>query len=419
MKIIYIFLIPLFLFSNDCLTCHPSKMKKCEKSNHYTLKNSINITRTVWGVKNSNVTLQTLPHSKINIEKPADLVDDFLRRKCLKCHLTSKTVNKTQNLCLSCHKKHKNKFDSFKAKPTQKKCLKCHNNNYIGTDYKGLFPHDYDKAYRSPIDIDGYYPKRPYGIDFHHLSSDIHFKAGMSCVDCHNKKDKNKKSWEDKVDCKSCHTNITPKNHKVYHKNISCNACHSSWNISNYELNVLRDDTPSYKQWKRLTVQEDKYLENFLKKALKSKTVVKPKMPDYITNKLEDGIWYSGWGFRRWENFFLVNSDEGDIKIAQPMYQYRISFKDKNGNMILDDISKQNGKKIEVFLPKTPHTIAKNAKSCEMCHENKIMLDSNLINKDMLQGEILKGSPLTQKQLNRLNSMKYKNERARILFNTN
>ena len=53
-----------------------------------------------------------------------------------------------------------------------------------------------------------------------------------------------------------------------------------------------------------------------------------------------------------------------------------------------------------------------------MCHNNKIMLDKNLINKSILQGKILKGSPLTQKQLDRLASKKYKNERANILFNT-
>ncbi len=409
----FLILIPLFLFSNECLTCHPKKMEQCANSNHYTLKNAINITRTTWGVKNSNVTLQTLPHPSNNIKKPQDLVDDFLRRKCLKCHLTSQNINQTNNLCLACHNPHKNNLDSTKAKPTQEKCLKCHNNEFIGTDYLGLFPHDYDKAYRSPLTKDGYYPERPYGIDFHHLNSDIHHQKGLSCVYCH-KKNKNK-SWENKVDCKSCHDNLTQNNHKSYHNTLSCNSCHSSWNISSYELNVLRDDTKNYKQWKRLTVQEDEYLENFLNKALKNPET-KPQMPDYLTNTLEDGVWYSGWKFRRWENFFLVNSDDETIKIAKPMFQYRISYKDKNDKIILDDINMIDGKKIEVFLPKTPHTITKKAKSCEMCHENKIMLDRNIINKNLFQGTILKGSPLSKKQLEKLQSPLYKKERAKILF---
>ena len=412
MKYFFI-LIPLFLFSNECLTCHPKKMEQCAKSNHFTHKNEINITRKAWGIRDSNLTLQTLPHPNKNIEKPQDLVDDFLRRKCLKCHLTSQTINPTNNLCLACHNPHNNKFDSKVAKPTQEKCLKCHNNEFIGTDYLGLFPHDYDKAYRSPLSKDGYYPERPYGIDYHHLNSDIHHQKGLTCIDCH--KNSQNKSWENKVDCKSCHQNISQKNHKNYHNTLSCNSCHSSWNISSYELNVLRDDTKNYKQWKRLTVQEDEYIEKFLKKALKNPEV-KPQMPDYLTNNLEEGVWYSGWRFRRWENFFLINSNDGKIKIAKPMFQYRISYKDKNGKTILDDVNTIDGKKLEVFVPTSPHTITKKAKSCEMCHENKIMLDTHLINKELFQGTILKGSPLSQQQLQKLQSQLYKQERGKLLF---
>ncbi len=414
MRLLILFLLPLVLYSNECLVCHPKKMKQCENSNHFTLKNSINITRQTWGIKDSNVTLQTLPEPRVKIEKPSNLVDDFLRRKCLKCHLNSKTINKTNNLCLSCHSRHIDKYDFKKAKPTQKKCLKCHNNEFVGTDYLGLFPHDYDKAYRSPISKDGYYPNKQYGIDFHHLSSDIHFQKGLSCVDCHNKK--GNKSWEDKVDCKSCHQKISKSNHKNYHEKISCNTCHSSWSSSSYELNVLRDDTKDYNQWKRLTVQEDIYLEKFLKKALKSKIKPNPKMPDYLTNKLKDGIWYSGWKFRRWENIFLVNDKNGKIKIARPMFQYRISYKDKNGKMILDDVYKIDNKKIEAFIPYSPHTITKKAKSCEMCHENRIMLDKGLINSDILKGRVINGSPFSNGQLEKLRSDFYKKERVKLLF---
>jgi predicted CXXCH cytochrome family protein len=414
MKFLFLILLSLYLYGNECITCHSDKMKQCKNSNHFTHKNEINIVRKTWGMHDSNVTLQNLPQATKDIKKPNDLVDDLLRRKCLRCHLNNKEINPTKNLCLACHNKHSSKLDSLKAKPTQEKCLKCHNNNYIGTDYLGLFPHDYDKAYRTPLTKDGYYPNRPYGIDFHHLSSDIHQKKGMSCIDCHKKT--STKQWEDTLNCSSCHTHLSTNNHHTYHKNLSCNSCHSSWNISNYELNLLRDDTSNYKQWQRLTLQEDPYLEKFLKKALKSKEPIEPKMLDYLSNKLKQGIWYSGWRFRRWENFFLINDKNGKIKIASPMYQYRISYKDANEKIIFDDVNKIDGEKIEAFLPRDPHTITSKSKSCEMCHENKIMLDKNLINKNILQGKILKGSPLSQKQLQKLQSAKYKLQRAKTLF---
>jgi len=408
-------LLPIILYSNECLSCHKNYTAKKHFSNHYTMKNAINITRKTWGIKDSNVTLQTLPKAKKIIKSKEDLVDDFLRRKCLSCHLTSKNINPTSNSCLACHNTHKNKLDSIKAKPTMNKCTKCHKNEYIGGEYKGLFPHDYDKAYRSPITPKGYYPNKSAGIDYHHLALDVHFKKGLTCISCHNGK-----NFEEKVDCKSCHKNLSKENHKNFHKNLSCNVCHSSWNISSYELNVLRDDTANYKQWKRLKVQEDIYLEQFLTKAIKLEKkgiLIKPKMPDYLTNRLKNGIWYSGWKYRRWENNFLVYDKNNKVKIAKPMFQYRISYKNKNGTVILDDIHKNiDGSKIEAFIPKAPHTITKKAKSCEMCHENKIMLDNNLIHKDILKGKVIKGRVFTKKELQKLYSPKYKLERAKILF---
>ena len=416
MKYIYLLFFPLYLFSNECLSCHSNYTSIKHFSKHYTMKNAINITRQTWGIKDSNITLQTLPKAKKIINTKEDLVDDFLRRKCLSCHLTSKTINPTNNACLTCHNTHKNKFDSKKSKPTMNKCMKCHKNEYIGGEYLGLFPHDYDKSYRSPISAKGYYPDKSAGIDYHHLAVDIHKQKGMSCIDCHNGKD-----FEKKVDCKSCHTKPSSKNHKNFHNNLSCNVCHSSWNISSYELNVLRDDTSNYKQWKRLKVQEDIYLEKFLTKALKLQKkgiLIKPKMPDYLNNNLEEGLWYSGWLYRRWENNFLVYDVNNKVKIAKPMFQYRISYKNKDGKVILNDVNKnKDGSKIEAFIPKAPHTITAKSKSCEMCHENKIMLDNSLIHKDILKGKVIKGRAFLKEELDRLNSSKYKLERAKSLFN--
>jgi hypothetical protein len=409
------------LFANSCLKCHSGKMAQCRSSLHYTLFNAINITRDAWGIKDSNVTLQTLPEPKTVIHKPADLVDDFLRRKCLRCHLLSRQINKTGNLCLACHNRHFNRFDAKKALPTMQKCLKCHNNEFVGTDYLGLFPHDYDKSYRSPITQNGTYPNTKYGIDQHHLVSDIHYRKGLTCIDCHNKAHtKNKRSWEGQVLCTSCHIHISKKYHKAYHKNIACSTCHSAWSMNNYELNVLRDDTSHYRQWKRLQMQEDPYLKHFLRNALHAKKPPKPVMPDYLDNMLKPGIWYSGWLFRRWENFYLINNKNHKVMIARPMFQYRISYVDKNGQTILNDVTKRNKTAIEVFLPYTPHTITKQAKSCEMCHDNPLLKTDaekhHILGNILIPKRIVNGSFLTKKQLLQLHSKKYKIIRSRMLF---
>jgi len=202
------------LQANDCIKCHTTKMKECRANIHFTLKKAINITRKTFGIKDSNVTLQTLPDSPKTIKEPKDLVDDLLKRKCLRCHLTSKQVNPSKNLCLACHIKHKTPIQKPIIKEyltPQSKCLKCHNGEFIGSDYLGKFPHDYDKSYRSPLTNKGYYPNSKDGIDYHYLA-------------------------------------------KSYHAKVSCTSCHASWMVNSYNLNLFRDDTPNYKQWKRLTI---------------------------------------------------------------------------------------------------------------------------------------------------------------------
>ncbi len=421
--IISYFLFIVFLQSNDCISCHLKESKKCETSSHTTLKNAINITREVWGVPNSDVTLQTLPQSPLKIEKPAHLVDDFLRRKCLKCHLGVKNSGelgmKRKKSCLACHEKHNKKGKCQTKKISTNKCLSCHNKQFVGTDYLGLFPKDHHHSFRAPLTKNGKYPSQKYGIDHHSLNEDIHHTIGMNCVDCHNR-ELGVGDWELGVKCIDCHNDLTKQNHTNYHSNISCSACHSSWNMSSYELSVFRDDTADYEKWKDLTLQEDGYLTKFLTKAFKSKKELKPMMPDWVDMKLKKGIWYSGWRYKRWEHFVLGNSDDGTIKILRPMFQYRISYRDENGNMILDDVSKINGKNTEAWLPYSPHTITKKAKSCEMCHENDLLKNNKLIDNEIINlmkpKNIINGSPLNQQQTDKLKSDKYKKIRAKMLL---
>ena len=397
------------LYSNECKECHIKEYNKCKTSNHKTLKKAINITRNIWGINDSNVTLQTIPHSKKIIKEPKDLVDDFLRRKCLKCHLNIKK----KNSCLACHEPHSTIKSCQKNKISNDKCLFCHNKGFVGGDYFGLFPKDHHKSFRTPLTKKGKFPPQKYGIDYHHLSKDIHLKKGMDCVDCHN--NKNDKNWENEISCIDCHKDISKKNHKNYHKNLSCNTCHSAWNISSYELSVFRDDKADYKKWKNLTLQEDEYLTNFLNMALKSKKIIKPLMPDWVDKKLKKGIWYSGWRYKRWENLVLGNDNNNKVKILRPMFQYRVSYRDKNGKMVLDD---ETG--FEAFVPYSPHTISKKAKSCEMCHENPLILNPTKRDgtvRDLAKPKhILNGTFLTKEQLEKLKSKKYKKARAKLLL---
>jgi len=421
-KIIFFFLFATIAMAQNCVECHEKEVRNYKHNMHYTLSKAINITREAWGIKDSNVTFQTLPNVKKDIKNPSDLVDDFLRRKCLKCHINSKTNIKNSGIkrevsCLACHEPHQANGKCQRDKIAIDKCLSCHNKNYIGGDYKGLFPKDEEASYRAPLRKDGRYPQVKYGIDYHHLQSDVHFQKGMTCVSCHSAKDMHEGK---KVSCSDCHKNPSAKNHSAYHKNISCSACHASWNNSSYELSVFRDDIADYAKWKKLTLQEDEYLSKFLHDALKSKEKIKPMMPDWVSGGLKKGVWYSGYRYRRWEDFVLANSNGGKIKILRPLYQYRISYRDENGTMILDDESKINGTKIEAWIPYTPHTISKHAKSCERCHDNPLIIDSyrgdNTILKLKVPMHLSGATALTKKQITKMRSSNYKRIRAKILL---
>lgn len=413
-----------------CSSCHKNDIKKFKSSNHYTLKNEINTVFKTFGL-DTNYTLQSLPKAPKIIKTKKGLVIDLLRRKCLKCHVETKKIYELGSYrgkgCMSCHAKYasdgryKGKDKSIKDRfgfakshrlsktPPMSACLSCHNKEFVGGDYLGLFPKDYDKSYRSPITKDGKFPPMIHGIDFHHLNKDIHVKAGLKCSDCHDKKSI---LGQTEASCKTCHKNLTAKNHEYYHKNLSCTSCHASWQMSHYELSLLRDDTPNYIQWKRLQVQEDGYLQKFLEIAMKSK--IKPKMPDFIDGKMREGIWYSGWKIRRWENLLLGNDTNAKVQILRPFFQYRLSYKNRDNKMVFDDFFQDKSTKFEAFMPYTPHTIAKRAKSCEACHENPLK-KSDFLN--IFEGKTLKSTPLTKEQIQKLHSKKYKKTRAKMLLN--
>ncbi|NLK67221.1 MAG: hypothetical protein GX282_07095 [Campylobacteraceae bacterium] len=436
-----------------CGECHKDEIDKFRNSNHYTHQNEINLIFKSFGL-DRNFTIQTLPQVPEVIETKEHLVTDLLRRKCLSCH-TENSINYSTGMhhgkgCMACHAEYRsdglyrgsdktmrNKKPFAKnhtlSKPKMNMCLSCHNKEFVGTDFLGLFPKDFEDSYRAPLTLDGKYPPQIFGLDFHHLSSDVHHSAGMNCIDCHNGV-----MGSQKPSCVSCHvkslgdlavnlnesSNVNkildkePKKslnfkyaHASYHSNLSCSSCHSSWQMSNHELSLLRDDTPNYEQWRKLTLQGDGYLERFLNLALEN-NATKPVMYDYLDGALKEGVWYMGWKYRRWERLYLGNDENGQVSILRPFFEYRLSYKNSFKEMIFNDMSGDESGEFGAFIPFSPHTTGRVAKPCEECHE--------LSKVNFANGKrILKGSHLTKEQIQKLTSDEYKKVRAKMLLNEN
>lgn len=215
--------------------CHTDQLHKVETSLMATAAGEINATRYAWGAQDTVDAvygvdavggLKTIPTQK----ESGELVDDMLRKKCLRCHINSPSPNRLGDYratgCAACHMIYANTGETMtgdkailaaqKKNQEEKKnskelmadvsgliskrgypikhrlttaiptvqCVRCHSGNRVGTEYIGLFEHDYEKMYRSPR-YQWNAPLAPYGIDQHTLNADVHYEAGLACIDCH------------------------------------------------------------------------------------------------------------------------------------------------------------------------------------------------------------------------------------------
>lgn len=318
-----------------CIRCHPREVQGFYKGSHYTYKNMISKTFKSFGI-DLDLTLQDLKSVKsinqLNIENietkdqtaiKTSLVSDFLRRRCLSCHVDYEGENypKTRRTkgCLACHfysvqeETNRKKFFEIK-KPGDEKCLSCHYSLYIGWDYYGYFPHNWYADYRSPF-INGTPPERVYGIEFYTLRPSIHKERRFKCINCHKKEEVmfNKK----KISCKDCHKNLSKKVHnKSLLSSIRCEVCHANFVINEKFLECYLDFNPSLEEWIDLMVQESWEIEEYFKNRLKG-VKVPAKMKDKVSLELREGLWLCKNGGRSFEITEYGKDKEGKICILR------------------------------------------------------------------------------------------------------
>ncbi|MDI6744101.1 MAG: hypothetical protein QMD07_01875 [Thermodesulfovibrionales bacterium] len=245
-----------------CGECHKDHVGHVSSSLMATAAGEINSTRYAWGAQDSPKAqyatkavggLKALP----KYAESKELVDDFLGKKCARCHLNSPAPHRMGDYratgCAACHMVYGNdgktktgdkailsaanqtpaKIDVSGMHPSTKRgypivhkftsavptmqCARCHSGNRSGTEYLGIAEHDYEQMYRSPREK-GKSPATLYGIEQHHLKSDIHYEKGMACIDCHSQSEVmgDGKSYDQshqavKVRCQDCHGTPTSK----------------------------------------------------------------------------------------------------------------------------------------------------------------------------------------------------------------
>ncbi|MFC1829147.1 hypothetical protein ACFL0O_06010 [Thermodesulfobacteriota bacterium] len=425
-----------------CGDCHKKEISRVQNSLHYTLAGIIGQTRYLWGAQenakpiyspSAHSALTPLPAVSEDPKNPEDLVDNLLQSRCFSCHMgqvPSQSKGTYRGVgCTACHvyyaddglysgndpamkgrKGYPEKHAFSKPIPV-KQCLHCHNGPRVGADFAGFFEHDYHHSFRTPW-RGGSIPEPIYLMDHHRLSADIHFQKGMTCVDCHDQSDVmgtgKLAGWQQEAvgaDCLDCHgrpanggdkrfiadkrgtgmlfrdrrgrlhplpgrVKSIPAHNIKEMQRLHCTSCHAGWGFYDYGLSLFRDDREDLSQWGAFHLQSDERIANIFDSA-----------GQFIGSDGLPGPWFSGWRFRRWEYLTLGVDTKGRIVPFRPHYQYRVSFVNKKGEVIIDNQIPRRGDQSGpgwAYMPFYPHTIRSRGRSCEDCHGQSLAAGEGL-----------------------------------------
>lgn len=378
-----------------CGPCHEQEVTMVSKNSHYTLRQHINLVRNSFSGSADDRSIDDIFSSSAP-DSELQLVDDLLRRRCLRCHVYGEgddfPMTKRASGCGACHLDYYGgqiASHQFLKKPNDSRCLSCHYGNHVGFDYYGRFEQDFNEEYRTPYTTrEDFF--RPYGVEYHQLEADVHQKIGMICIDCH---DQNQvmSNGRSETTCKSCHDpellninnnqaiTFTNNNylftskatgsalplpimvhpaHQKYNSQVSCQGCHALWAFDDDQTHLVRIDHDDFDELEKLTLDGSSEVSAILSSHMDYDAEwLDPVMTDKFTGDVLPGIWLKGFRQRRWENIRLEPDPEGMLQVTRPLLDLYISWIDEEELVIFDNITVLPG--VSKNLPYAPHTIGR------------------------------------------------------------
>ena len=328
-----------------CGSCHRSEILSISHSSHYNLDNEIGM---VWQAFFPGASAPRLKEIHA-VSRPAtekELVMDLLARRCLRCHPFYEGDDysgvRRGKGCASCHMKTGRKVSHLFRPPETANCLSCHYGNFTGWDYVGRFEKDYPEDFRAPLER-GRHVKRPYGVEWIEMQPDIHFRKGLSCTDCHEKREFHvEASGPQRPSCVKCHISLSE---RIGHLQSSvckaeCETCHAAWSFWDQGRSLLRKDAPDPEEWLFLAVQGSSEVEKQITEwaDMNSGFSFKSFMKDKINGGLFPGLWFSGFEKRRWAPVELGLGVDGHLSVMRPILSLSLSYVDASEETVLDGI---------------------------------------------------------------------------------
>jgi hypothetical protein len=378
-----------------CGKCHQNETVMVKENRHYTLVGHIEAVRAAFaGELQSEQSANTsrFPVSaRTNPETVAELAEDLLSRRCLRCHVYYPGDPYPQVFhgtgCASCHLAFAGgalASHEFNASPADERCLSCHYGNHVGSDYLGRYEHDLNEEYRTPYRVS---PERipPFGVEYHQLAPDVHQSAGMVCIDCHEMKEVMGTGL--RAACSDCHKQadhiasesisrddlkrsftsaatgriysvpqMTDQAHERYGDRFSCQVCHAQWSFNDGSVYLLRIDHEEFDDFSKLSVDGSSEVQRIISSHIHPDgDLLEPFMTDKFSGEPVPGIWLRGFIERRWERLELVEEADGKVYVARPIVDLHLSWIDGDEQVRFDNVSSAS--------PGTrryaPHTIGK------------------------------------------------------------
>lgn len=446
-----------------CGQCHEEVVKNSKKSLHATMAGMISGSRYTWAAQDTKNAIYATydvvdEDGNVPVEKGAvrslkqiplydpskpigkdnHPIDDYLRDQCLRCHLWSSGHERDGDYrasgCAACHvvysdrgtyeggdkaipkdQKDRPRLHRITSKIPEYQCIHCHNRGgRTGVSFIGTMESDgYGSPWSAQAGKKG--AKKLHGKYYNHLTADVHYQKGMTCIDCHTAQDLHgdgniysKKEQAVEIECEDCHgtaasysnlktswgnplKNLKKKGDKIIliskmdgkervvpqtkdviakgsslaktamgimsHLNrMECYACHARWAPQCYGCHAQQDLSKRSKDWINTLQPAD--ITKAGTKANRGSTTFK---------------WRETRSYLRWESPVLGINAEGKVAPFIPGCQAIFTQIGPDGKAIMHNrvFTTADGTSGIAHNPIQPHTISKEARTCEDCHANR------------------------------------------------
>ncbi len=427
-----------------CGACHRGRTRQVQSSPMATAAGIINQTRFLWGAQPDTQPrygvrpapgLMALPTP----DETGQAVDAFLRQRCLRCHLWVEGADlagaRRSSGCAACHRPNPEEGrrppgHHITRRVPVSQCLRCHAGCGAGAEYTGRIPRDAHRQARF-LQKDPRRPRLWQGRTWRPMQPDLHFQAGLACIDCHGPADvmgdgrvRAAGLLQVGVRCTTCHGRPgrppqgrttrgrrlaglrlgpgppvlrsklggkslpvpllaggkgAPVAHRVEaHARVACHACHSATNPAAWGLQVLRETRGrALAQWRYLAAQGDPQVLALLDRPPPPPPwrALPPWSRDYLDGRLRPGLWILSPFFRRFRWRIYGRGPDGRSFLLAPRFQYLVTLLDRRGRLIESAARPRPGLGL---TPWHPHTTARATVACSDCHGNPTALGLGL-----------------------------------------